>query len=157
MQKEIILTQEGYDKLIQELNDLTTRRRKEVAERIKESIAFGDLSENSEYDDAKNEQAFIEGRINEIQEIISEAKVVDNNHRKRSIVDIGCRVTLKDKKSKEETEYRLVGSVEANPGDHKISNESPVGRAIIGKKAGEVVEVKVPNGVIKYEIVCIKK
>ncbi|RJQ52631.1 MAG: transcription elongation factor GreA [Actinobacteria bacterium] len=157
MQKEIILTKEGYDKLVEELSDLVSRRRKEVAERIKESIAFGDLSENSEYDDAKNEQAFIEGRITEINEIISEAKVVEENHRKRGMVDIGCRVLLKDLESGEECEYRLVGSVEANPGDHKISNESPVGQAIVGKKAGQTVEVKVPSGSVQYQIVSVKK
>lgn len=157
MQKEIVLTKEGYDKLVEELTDLITRRRKEVAERIKESIAFGDLSENSEYDDAKNEQAFVEGRITEINEIISEAKVLDSNHHRRNLVEIGCRVVLKDLETSEECEYRLVGSVEANPGDHKISNESPVGGAIVGKKAGQTVRVKVPRGVLEYQIVSIKK
>lgn len=157
MHKEIVLTKEGYDKLTEELSDLVSRRRKEVAERIRESIAFGDLSENSEYDDAKNEQAFVEGRITEVKEILSEAKVVGSSNGRRKTVDVGCRVVLKDLETKKDCEYRIVGSVEADPGDHKISNESPVGQAIMGKKTGQVVEVKVPRGTLQYRIVSIKK
>jgi transcription elongation factor GreA len=155
--KEVILTKEGYDKLVEELSDLVSRRRKEVAQRIKESIEFGDLSENSEYDDAKNEQAFVEGRITEINEILNEAKVVEGGNGRRKTVDIGCRVKLKDLETDEDAEYRIVGSVEADPGDHKISNESPVGQAIMGKKTGQTVEVKVPRGTLQYQIVSIKK
>lgn len=157
MNKEVILTKEGYDKLVEELRDLVTRRRKEVAERIKESIAFGDLSENSEYDDAKNEQAFVEGRITEVNDILSKARILDENNGRRKVVDIGCRVVLKDLETGEDGEYRIVGSVEADPGDHKISNESPVGEAICGKKAGQTVEVKVPRGTLQYQVVSIKK
>ncbi len=157
MHKEVILTKEGYDKLVEELSDLVSRRRKEVAQRIKESIEFGDLSENSEYDDAKNEQAFVEGRITEINEILNEAKVVEGGNGRRKTVDIGCRVKLKDLETDEDAEYRIVGSVEADPGDHKISNESPVGQAIMGKKTGQTVEVKVPRGTLQYQIVSIKK
>lgn len=157
MHKEVILTKEGYDKLVEELSDLVSRRRKEVAQRIKESIEFGDLSENSEYDDAKNEQAFVEGRITEINEILNEAKVVEGGNGRRKTVDIGCRVKLKDLETGEDAEYRIVGSVEADPGDHKISNESPVGQAIMGKKTGQTVEVKVPRGTLQYQIVSIKK
>lgn len=157
MHKEIILTKEGYDKLVAELSDLVSRRRKEVAERIKESIAFGDLSENSEYDDAKNEQAFVEGRITEINEILNDAKIVEGGNGRRKTVDVGCRVKLKDLETGEAAEYRIVGSVEADPGDHKISNESPVGEAIMGKKTGQTVEVKVPRGTLQYQIVGIKK
>lgn len=157
MHKEIIVTKEGYDKLADELADLVTRRRKEVAERIRESIAFGDLSENSEYDDAKNEQAFVEGRINEINEILSKAKVVNAGNGRRKTVDVGCRVVLRDLETGEDCEYRIVGSVEADPGDHKISNESPVGEAIMGKKTGQTVEVQVPRGTLQYQIVSIKK
>jgi len=155
--KEVILTKEGYDKLVEELSDLVSRRRKEVAQRIKESIEFGDLSENSEYDDAKNEQAFVEGRITEINEILNEAKVVEGGNGRRKTVDIGCHVKLKDLETGEACEYRIVGSVEADPGDHKISNESPVGQAIMGKKTGQTVEVKVPRGTLQYQIVSIKK
>ncbi|HEY3375638.1 MAG TPA: transcription elongation factor GreA [Candidatus Aquicultor sp.] len=155
-EKEIILTKDGYNKLIEELRYLETTRRKQVAARIKESIEFGDLSENSEYDDAKNEQAFVEGRIIQINDMLSMAKIIEDNGVKSSKVAIGCHVTLLDVESGDEEEYHIVGSFEADPTNHKISNESPVGQAIMGKKAGEVVQVRVPDGFLEYKILKIK-
>jgi transcription elongation factor GreA len=157
LEKEVILTKEGYNKLIEELNYLETKRRKEVAQRIKESIEFGDLSENSEYDDAKNEQAFVEGRIIQINDMLSMAKVIEDNGHKSSKIAIGSRVVLLDVESGDEEEYQIVGSFEADPTNHKISNESPVGRAIMGRRAGETVQVRVPEGFLEYKIVEIKK
>lgn len=158
LEKEVILTRDGHNKLLEELHYLETKRRKEVAQRIKESIEFGDLSENSEYDDAKNEQAFVEGRIIQINEMLSMARVIeDNNGNKSRTVSIGSCVVLLDIESNEEEEYQIVGSVEADPTNHKISNESPVGRAIMGKKAGEVVQVRAPEGFLEYKIIKIKK
>lgn len=157
LEKEVILTKEGHNKLIEELHYLETKRRKEVAQRIKESIEFGDLSENSEYDDAKNEQAFVEGRIIQINDMLSMARVIEDNGHKSSKVAIGSRVVLLDVESGDEEEYQIVGSFEADPTNHKISNESPVGRAIMEKKAGETVQVRVPEGFLEYKIVEIKK
>jgi transcription elongation factor GreA len=137
---------------------LETKRRKEVAQRIKEAIEFGDLSENSEYDDAKNEQAFLEGRIIQINDMLALAKVIEENGQSKSTkVSVGSRVVLLDVESGDEEEYQIVGSFEADPTNHRISNESPVGRAIMGKKAGEVVQVRVPEGSLEYKVVEIKK
>ncbi|MDI6716622.1 MAG: transcription elongation factor GreA [Actinomycetota bacterium] len=156
-EKEVILTRDGYNKLLDELTYLETKRRKEVAERIKDAIGFGDLSENSEYDDAKNEQAFVEGRIAQINEMLSLAKVIEDNGNKSRKVSLGSYVVLLDVEYGEEQEYQIVGSVEADPTNHKISNESPVGRAIMGKKAGDVVQVRVPEGFLEYKILKVKK
>lgn len=157
MDREIVLTPEGYDKLLAELDFLTNKRRREVAARIKTSIEFGDLSENSEYDDAKNEQAFVEGRIIQINEMLRNYRLIDECQVTTDKVCVGCCVTLKDLETGDKDEYRLVGIVEADPENHKISNESPVGRAIIGKCAGQVVEVEVPSGTIAFEILSISK
>lgn len=157
MEDEVILTPDGYRRLNEELDFLTHQRRREVAERIKESIQFGDLTENSEYDDAKNEQAFVEARISHIVDLVSKAKVIEKKSVKTGAVDVGCRVKLRDQQSSEEDEYLIVGSAEADPMNHRISNESPVGKAIIGQKAGEVVSVETPEGKLKYLIVAIKK
>lgn len=156
-EKEVILTKDGYNKLIEELHYLETKRRKEVAQRLKESIEFGDLSENSEYDDAKNEQAFVEGRIIQINDMLSMAKVIEDNGHKSSRIGIGSLVVLLDVEFGDEEEYQIVGSFEADPTNHKISNESPVGRAIMGKKAGDTVQVRVPEGSLEYKILEIKK
>ncbi len=155
--KEIVLTGDGYKRLVEELDFLEKQRRREIACRIKESIEFGDLSENSEYDDAKNEQAFVEGRIIQLRELINNARVIKKSEIKTKEVSIGCKVVLKEIKSKEKVEYTIVGSVEADPSKHRISNESPVGQSIIGKKAGDKVTVNVPQGAVEYEIVKIKK
>lgn len=155
--REVLLTKDGYKKLSDELNFLMTKRRKEIAERIKDSREFGELTENPEYNDAKDEQAFLESRICHLNELLSLAKVIENKKGKNDKVVIGSKVTLKDMETNEEFDYLVVGSVEADPSNHRISNESPVGQAIMGKKKGEVVKVEAPHGCIEYQIVKIKK
>lgn len=152
--KEVFLTAEGLEKLESELEVLKTIKRREVAERISASLEFGDISENSEYDNAKNEQAFIEGRILTLEKLLRNAKIIEaNDDEDESIVSLGKRITLKDLETAEVFEYRLVGSAEANPAEAKISNESPVGQAILGKTAGTVVEVEVLDGILRYEVI----
>ncbi len=153
--KEEVLTREGYKKLENELEYLTTVKRKEVSERIKEALAFGDISENSEYDDAKNEQAFVEGRINKLKNMLRNARIIDKEDQDNKVVSVGNSVLLKDLGENEKVEFTIVGSAETNPEEQKISNESPVGEAILGKQVGEVVEVKVPDGTVEYEIMDI--
>lgn len=155
--KEVFISAEGYKKLEEELEHLTKQRRREVATRIKEAIEFGDISENSEYDDAKNEQAFIEGRILYITDLLAKATVDNSRSRKTDQVRLNLFVQLKDKKAKTTEEYQVVGSVEADPTENRISNESPVGVAIMGKKAGDIVEVKTPEGTVTFEITKIFK
>lgn len=157
MVKPVILTYEGLKKLEEELEYLKTVRRAEVAEKIKQARAFGDLSENSEYDEAKNEQAFVEGRIATIEAMLKNAKVIDDEDIKLDQVNIGCTVKVYDESFNEETEYTIVGSAEADPMNNKISDESPIGKALIGKKAGDVVSVEVPAGIIKLKILEIHK
>ncbi|MFZ5354814.1 MAG: transcription elongation factor GreA [Bacillota bacterium] len=157
MSKENILTLEGLAKLEEELDHLKSTRRSEVALRIKQALAFGDISENSEYDEAKNEQAFVEGRIAQIENILRTAKVIDEDDIKTDMVSVGSKVLLKDIEFNDEVEYVIVGSAEADPINLKISNESPVGKALIGKAVGSVVDIIVPDGVIKYEILEIRK
>jgi len=155
--KEVVLTYEGLQKLEQELEFLKTVKRREVAERIKQALSFGDISENSEYDEAKNEQAHVEGRIVQLENMLKNAKVIDEDEVKTDVVSLGSKVTLLDMEYNEEIEYYIVGSAEANPSEFKISNESPVGRALIGKEKGTVVDVVVPDGIAKYKIIDIKK
>lgn len=157
MSKVTILTPEGIAKLEQELNYLKTVRRREIAERIKQAIAFGDLSENSEYDEAKNEQAFIEGRIVTLENMLRNAKVIDDEDISTDEVTIGSTVKVLDVEFDEIVEYTIVGSAESDPFENKISNESPVGKALLGKKIGSEVEVSVPAGVIKLKILEIKR
>ncbi|HEX21046.1 MAG TPA: transcription elongation factor GreA [Actinobacteria bacterium] len=157
MENEMVLTDEGYNKLIDELDFLQNTKRREVAKRIKTAIEFGDISENSEYDDAKNEQAFIEGRISQINDALSKCRLIDSKEVTTDKVGVGCRVKIKDLETGDIEEYRLVGSVEADPENHKISNESPVGRAILGKTTDQVVKVATPVGVIDYLICGISK
>jgi len=156
-EKEVILTVNGLQKLEQELDNLRSVKRKEVAERIKQAIEFGDLSENSEYENAKNEQAFIEGRILTLEKKLRHARVIDANEVPTDIVSLGSRVVLKDLDYGEELEYVIVGSLESDPNDSKISDESPVGRAILGQKTGVTVDVNVPVGIIRYQILEIKR
>jgi transcription elongation factor GreA len=155
MQKEVALTPEGQTRLEQELIHLETVRRREVGERIKEAKEFGDISENSEYDDAKNEQAWVESRIIEINQILAHATIIQLPKR-RDKVTLGSKIHLRDTESNEVHTYQLVGSAEADPTDSKISNESPVGKAVMGAKKGDVVCVSTPRGsVIEYEVVSI--
>lgn len=157
VQKEVILTQEGLIKLEEELDHLKAVKRKEVAERIKVAISYGDISENSEYDDAKNEQAFIEGRVITLEKMLRNAKIIKEDEVDTEAVSIGSTVILKDIEFNDEVKYTIVGSAESNPLENKISNESPVGQALLGKSKGTLIEVNVPAGVIKYEILDIKK
>ncbi len=153
--KSVLLTADGLKKLQEKLDHLKSVKRLEVADRLKAAIALGDLSENSEYDDAKNEQAFLEGEIAELEEKIRHAKIIENSA-DSNVVSMGSKIVLKDLEFDETDEYQLVGSTEADPDEGKISNESPVGAAIIGKAVGEVVEVHVGENIINYEIVEIK-
>ena len=156
-QPEVILTQEGFDKLEAELNYLKTEKRTEIAERIKVARGFGDLSENSEYDEAKNAQAENEQQISELEIKIRHAKVIDSKEIDTKTVQIGNTVKLYDEEFEEEVIYTIVGSTEVNIAENKISNESPIGKALLGRKKGEVVNVEAPDGVIKFKILAIKK
>lgn len=155
-EKQIILTAEGLKKIEQKLDHLKSVRRREVAERIKQAIEFGDISENSEYEDAKNEQAFIEGEILTLEKMLRNAKLIDEDEISADVVTIGSTVKLKDLEFGDMLEYTIVGSAEADPTESRISNESPVGEAILGRKVGSIVEVNVPAGTLKYEIMGIK-
>jgi transcription elongation factor GreA len=154
--KEVLLTPEGFQKLKDEIVYLTGDKRREVAERIKHAREFGDISENSEYDDAKNEQAMLEQRIAQLEERLASARLIEARDVPRGVVAVGTRVRLKDVDANETIEYVIVGSAEANPAERRLSNESPVGKAIIGRKKGETVEVSVPRGSLKYKIIDIK-
>ena len=154
--KEIILTPEGFEKLRQEIEYLSNEKRREVAERIRIAREFGDIAENAEYDDAKNEQALLEHRIATLEERLIAARVIEAGEIRSDAVSIGTKVRLKDMDANETIEYHIVGSAEANPAEHRLSNESPVGKAIIGKKKGDVVEVAAPRGSLKFKILEIK-
>ena len=153
--KEIILTQEGYDKLESELELLKTTRRKEVAERLKVAISFGDLSENAEYDEAKNEQAQLEERISKLENILRTAVIVDESKLEHDVVNIGSWVKLDYEGEIEE--YTIVGSAESDPSSSKISNEAPIGKALMGRREGESIEVQVPNGVVNIKILEVRR
>ena len=157
LDREIILTPEGYRRLKEEIDYLSTKKREEVAERIKESRYFGDISENSEYDDAKNEQAMLEQRIFALEEKLRSAIVIDSKDVKTDAVGVGTKVTLQDMKRGDVLQYSIVGSAEANPAQHKLSNESPVGRAIMGRAPDDVVEVTVPQGVMRLKVLTIER
>jgi transcription elongation factor GreA len=144
--RESLITPEGLDKLKAELEQLQTTRRREVAERIKEAREFGDITENSEYDDAKNEQAMLESRIAQIEERLRRAIVVDKKQLDTGIVSVGVKVHVKDQKTGDSRKFQLVGSAEANPAEEKLSHESPIGKALMGRKRGEIVTVEVPRG-----------
>ena len=154
--KKFIMTYEGVKKLEEELEYLKTVKRKEITEKIKVALGYGDLSENSEYDEAKNDQAFTEGRIIQLENMLKNAVVVDESEIPKDKVSVGSIVKVMDYEFDEEVEYTIVGSAEADPMNFKISNESPVGSALIGKKVGDVVEVAVPSGVSKFEILEIR-
>ena len=144
--KEVILTPEGHDRLKEEIEHLSTVKRREVAERIKQAREFGDITENSEYDDAKNEQAMLEHRIATLEERLASARVVNKKEIPTGVVAVGTKVRLRDVDARETVEYHIVGSAEANPAEYKLSNESPVGKALIGHKRNDTVDVALPNG-----------
>ena len=154
-EKDVILTQEGFDNLEKELNYLKTEKRAEIADRIKVALGFGDLSENSEYDEAKTAQAENEGKIVELENKIRHAKIIDEKDIDTKTVQIGNKVKLYDEEFKEEIEYTIVGSTEVNLAENKISNESPLGMALLGAKKNQVVEVAAPAGVMKYKVLAI--
>jgi transcription elongation factor GreA len=154
--KEVILTKEGYEKLKQEIEYLSTEKRREVADRIRVAREFGDIAENSEYDDAKNEQALVEHRIALLEERLLSARVIEKKDIAKDVVSVGSTVKLRDMGANKTVEYRIVGSAEANPAEQKLSNESPVGKAILGRKKGETVEVTAPRGALKFKILDIK-
>ena len=154
-EKEVILTQEGHDKLEEELNYLKTEKRAEIADRIKVALGFGDLSENSEYDEAKNAQAENEGKIVELENKLRHAKIIDEKDIDTTTVQVGNKVKVLDMEFDEKIEYTIVGSTEVNLAENKISNESPLGEALLGAKKNQVVEVNAPAGVMKYKILNI--
>jgi transcription elongation factor GreA len=155
--REIILTPEGYQRLKEEIEYLSSVKREEVADRIRASRDFGDISENSEYDDAKNEQAMLEARIYALEEKVRSAIVIDSDSVTTDKVGVGTKVTLQDMQRGDIVQYSIVGSAEADPSKQKLSNESPVGRAIIGHKPGDKVTVQVPQGSRKFKVLAIEK
>jgi len=155
--KEIFLTYDGLRKLEEELEQLKGEKRKEIAERIRQALAFGDISENSEYDEAKNEQAQNEVKIVQLENTLKYASVIDEDEVDTDEVRLGTRVKIYDAEFEEEVDYHIVGSTEADPSLMKISNDSPVGRALIGKKAGETIEVAVPDGTVRLRVLEIYK
>ncbi|MDD4494192.1 MAG: transcription elongation factor GreA [Eubacteriales bacterium] len=155
--KEVLLTYEGLKSLEQELEVLKGSKRREVAEKIRQALTFGDISENSEYDEAKNEQAQIEARIAKLDQMLKNAKIIDEDEVSTETVGIGCKVKLQDMDTKEKMEYTIVGSTEADPAKSKISNVSPVGKALMGAKKGQSVTVAVPDGQLKLKILGIDK
>ena len=146
MQRDVLLTPEGLDKLKDEIEHLSTVRRREVADRIKEAREFGDISENSEYDDAKNEQAMLEARIASLEEKLRSASVIDAAQLDSNVVRVGSLVSVKDEGSGKSLKYTIVGSTEANPSENRLSNESPVGKGLLGRKNGDTVKVQLPTG-----------
>ena len=152
MAEEILLTQEGYDKIVAEHEELVSVRRKEVSERLKEAISYGDLSENAEYDSAKDEQAELEERIVKLENMIRTAKIIDESDMSNDFVGVGLKVKIKDMDSGENMEFTIVGSTEADPFAGRISNESLVGQHLLGKKKGEIAEIVVPDGVLYYKV-----
>lgn len=157
MNEELLLTQEGYDKIVAEYDELVSVKRAEVAERIKEAISYGDISENAEYDSAKNEQAELEERIRQLEEMLRKAKIVQEEDVKGDKVNIGLKVTVKDIDTGDKEVFSIVGATESDPFNGKISTESSVGKALIGKKKGETVSIEVPDGIINYKIMKIEK
>ena len=157
MAKEIVLTDEGLKNLEDELEQLKTVKRKEVAEKIKVALSFGDLSENSEYDEAKNEQAFVESRIAVLEAMLKNVRILDMDELSTEEIRVGAKVRLKDIEFDEEVTYSIVGSTEADPNNGRISNESPIGKAMIGHKVGDKVTVETPGGDIMFEVLEILK
>lgn len=157
MQKQVLLTDEGLKKLETELDELKTVKRKEIAEKIKVALSFGDLSENSEYDEAKNDQAMVEARIATIEAMLKNVKIIDESELSSEHVHIGSKVKVYDSTFDETLTYQIVGSNEADPINGRISDESPVGRGLIGHSVGETIDVETPGGIEKYEILEILK
>ena len=156
-EKHVFLTAEGLIKIEDELDELKSVKRKEIADKIKQALSFGDISENSEYDQAKNEQAQLEERIAKLENMLRNARLIEEDEITTDKVSVGSKVVVKDLEFDEEMQYVIVGSAEADPYEGRISNESPLGNALIGRELGEIVEVNVPDGVIKYEVLEIAR
>jgi transcription elongation factor GreA len=157
MSEVILLTKEGYDKIVNEYDELVSVKRKEVAERIKDAISYGDISENAEYDSAKNEQAELEEQIMKLEYMMRNAKILDDNDISDEYVNVGLKVKIKELSTGEIIDFRIVGSTEADPFEGKISNESEVGKQLLMKRIGDIAEVTVPDGIVRYEILDIYK
>lgn len=157
MAKQVVLTDEGLRKLEDELEQLKTEKRKEIAEKIKVALSFGDLSENSEYDEAKNEQAMVESRIAQIEAMLKNVKLIDDDDLNTETVNLGSKVVLLDVEFNEKVTYQIVGSTEADPDENRISDESPMGKSLLGHALGEVVTVEAPGGNIEFKILEISK
>ena len=155
--EEVVISEDGLQKLKKELEYLRGTKRREVAKRIKQALDFGDISENSEYDDAKNEQAFLEGRIKEIEHMVKNAKVISKDDIDTTKVGVGTTVRVQDLDTDEVIEYEIVGPAETDPDNNLISNKSPIGRNLIGNKIGDEVEIEVPMGTINYKVLAIRK
>lgn len=155
--RDVFLTPEGLKKLEADLNYAKTVKRKDIAEKIKQALAFGDISENAEYDQAKNEQGQLEAEINKIEDMLRNAKIIDENDITTDKVSVGSKVKVLDLEFDEEMEYTIVGSAEANPYNGRISNESPVGKALLGGKKDDIVDVNVPDGIVKFQIIDIMR
>lgn len=156
-EKKTFVTKEGYEKLQQDLEHLITVRRKEVSQAIQKARAFGDLSENSEYDEAKNEQAEIESRIAQLEAMLKTASIIEDDQIRTDVISVGCKVRLLDNKTDDEYEYTIVGPTEGDPFNDLISDESPIGKALIGARVGDLVQVETPVGVSKYSVISISK
>jgi transcription elongation factor GreA len=156
-EEKVLISEEGLEKLEDELHNLRGPRRKEISQRIRKARELGDISENSEYEDAKNEQAFIEGKIREIEEMLKHAEVINEDEIDTTEVNVGTIVTLKDMEFDDELEYEIVGPTESDPDEGKISNKSPIGKGLLGHGVGETVTIEVPAGEIKYKILTITK
>ena len=154
---ELVLTQEGYDRLAAEHQELITVKRDEIGARLKEAISYGDISENAEYDAAKNEQAEIENRITELEDMMRRARILKDEEVRGDVVSIGVTVRVKNEETKEEATFSIVGATEADPFSGKITSESAVGKALIGGKTGDTVQVEIPDGMITYTILEISK
>lgn len=155
--KKTILTYEGLKNLEKELDYLKGKKRMEIAEKIKKAISFGDISENSEYDEAKNEQAALEAKISKLERSLRNAEIIDDDSLTTDQVMVGCKVKIMDLEDEEEEVYQIVGSMEADPSKQRISDESPVGSALLGKKVGDAVEVSAPLGFLQFKILEISK
>ena len=157
MSEEILLTQEGYDKIVAEHEELVSVKRKEISERLKEAISYGDISENAEYDAAKNEQAELEERILKLENMIRKATIINEDDMSSDKVRVGLTVVVQDEETGEEMEFTIVGSTEADPFEGRISNESEVGKNLLGKQKGDTVQIVVPDGLLTYKVVDITK
>ena len=156
-EEKVLVSEEGLQKLKDELHHLRGPKRKEISQRIKEARELGDISENSEYEDAKNEQAFIEGRIRELEEKLKHAEVIDEDNIDTTEVNVGTTVTLHDEEFDEKVEYKIVGQTESDPDEGKISNKSPIGKGLLGHSVGETITIEVPAGEVEYKILGIRK